>query len=308
MRIFIAGGNGALGRSAIRALVAAGHEVRASARSTAAAELVRTYGARPVALDLFDTDRFDEMVARADAVLNLATKIPRGGEMRDSEAWTDNHRIRRQVSRALVDAAIKAGARLYLQESITYSYADGGDQWLTEESPLDPTPTLASALDAEREAARFAATGREAVVLRMAGFYAAYAQSSIDMIEAAGGGSYPVFGTGKNYFSTIHVDDAGRAVAAALTAPGGTYNVADDEPLTMWDFVNAMTQAFGLSPPHNVSKEQAIAFLGDASSVVLRSQRVSNQRFKERSGWTPRYPNAREGWRAIANELCRAVG
>ncbi len=140
-------------------------------------------------------------------MLNLATKIPRGSEMRDSGVWTDNHRIRRQVSRALVDAAIKVGARLYLQESITYLYADGDDQWLTEESPLDPTPILASALDAEREAARFAAAGREAVVLRLAGFYAAYAQSSLDMIEAARGGSYPVFGTGKNYFSVIHVDD-----------------------------------------------------------------------------------------------------
>ncbi|MGH7915061.1 MAG: NAD-dependent epimerase/dehydratase family protein [Candidatus Binataceae bacterium] len=308
MRIFIAGGNGALGRSAIRALVAAGHDVRASARSTAAADLIRACGGRPIALNLFDTHRFDELVAGADAVLNLATKIPRGSEMRDPEAWTDNHRIRRQVSRALVDAAIKVGSRRYLQESITYFYADGGDQWLTEASQPDPTPTLASALDAEREAARFAATGREAVVLRLAGFYAAYAQSTLDMIEAARDGSYPVFGTGKNYFSTTHVDDAGRAVAAALTTPGGTYNVADDEPLTMWDFVNAMTQAFGLSPPHNVPKEQATAFLGDASSVVLRSQRVSNQRFKECSGWMPRYRNAREGWRAIADQLCRAVG
>jgi len=306
MKIFIAGGNGALGRSAIVALLAAGHQVSASARSKAAAEVVQARGARPITLDLFDTARFAEAVAGADVVMNLATKIPPGPQMHDPAAWEDNHRIRREVSRALVDAAFKAGARRYIQESITYPYADGGKDWLTEASPMDPTVTLSSSRDAEGEAARFAAQGRDAVVLRLSAFYAPYAQSSIDMIAAARAGSYPVFGSGENYFSTIHVDDAGRAVAAAVTAPSGTYNVSDDEPLTMWDYVNAMTKAFGFQAPSRVPKEQAAQFLGDVSSVVLRSQRISNRLFKERSGWAPRYASARDGWRAIAEEVGRA--
>jgi nucleoside-diphosphate-sugar epimerase len=303
MRVFIAGGNGALGRAAIRALAAAGHEIMASARSSEAAALVAACGGTPVTLDLFDTHRFDQVVSGADAVLNLATKIPPFGEMRDPAAWTDNHKIRREVSRGLVDAAIRTGVRRYVQESITYIYADAGELWLTENSALAPTPILASAIDAEREAARFTDLGGAAVILRMAAFYAAYARSSLDMVEAARANSYPIFGAGQNYFSTIHVEDAGYAVAAALTSPSGTYNIVDDEPLTMWEYVSAMIEAFGFTPPHSVPAEQAIALLGDAASVILRSQRVSNRLFKECSGWTPRYANARIGWRAIAREL-----
>ena len=113
----------------------------------------------------------------------------------------------------------------------------------------------------------------------------------------------PVAGDGANYFSSIHVDDGAAAAVAALDAPAGVYNVTDDEPLRMRDYGRAITDAFGLKPPRRVPKWLFRLMGGGPAKYILSSQRVSNERFKKTTGWAPKYPTAREGYRQIAAEL-----
>jgi len=113
----------------------------------------------------------------------------------------------------------------------------------------------------------------------------------------------PVPGDGSNFFSSIHVDDGAAAALAALDAPAGVYNVTDNEPLRMRDYAGALADAFGFKPPRRVPKWLFRLIGGGPVKYILSSQRVSNARFKETTGWAPQYPSAREGWRQIATEL-----
>jgi nucleoside-diphosphate-sugar epimerase len=204
MTVFVAGATGVLGRPVVRFLAAAGHRVRAVARGDAKAAAVDKLGAEAVRADLFDAQGLRRAVDGAAAVLHLATHIPPPSEGRRRSAWVENDRLRRDATRLLVDAALDAGAKVYVQESVTFLYRDGGDRWLDEESPLDVTTLLESANDAERETARFSAAGGRGVVLRYAAFYGPEASSTQTTLQLARYGLFPVFGGGENYFSSVH--------------------------------------------------------------------------------------------------------
>ena len=137
MKVFVTGATGVIGTRAVPALVAAGHEVTAVARGEAKADLVRSLGAVPVAVDLFDPAAVKEAVAGHDAVAHLATNIPPMTKASRPSSWTTNERLRREASRNLVDAALDAGAGRYVQESICFPYLDAGDAWIDEESPIE---------------------------------------------------------------------------------------------------------------------------------------------------------------------------
>src|SRR6266581_7788635 len=160
MRVFVAGGTGVLGRRAVPQLVAAGHDVTAAVRSDEKAVLVRAMGAHPVRVDLFDPAAVTDAVRGHEVVVNLATHIPPMSQMTRTSAWAENDRIRREVSRNLVDAALDAGATCYVQESIAFMYADGGDAWLDEDSPVDAPAYVQCSLAAEAETRRFTEQGR----------------------------------------------------------------------------------------------------------------------------------------------------
>jgi len=119
---------GVLGQPTLRALVEAGHEVRGTARGEDKAQLVRSLGAAPVSVDLFDAAAVKAAVAGSEAVLHFATKIPSITRMRWKGAWRENDRLRTEGSRVLVDAALAVGAAVYIQESISFVYGDGGDE------------------------------------------------------------------------------------------------------------------------------------------------------------------------------------
>jgi nucleoside-diphosphate-sugar epimerase len=304
MKVFVAGATGVLGRPTVRALVEAGHEVRGTARGDEKSGLLRSLGAEPVAVDLFDPEAVKTAVAGTEAVVNFATKIPPIIRMRWKGAWKENDRLRTEASRVLVDAALVAGAGVYLQESITFIYRDAGDTWLDEGSPLSISwVALQSMMNGERETERFSGGGGRGISLRYSGFYAQYAQSTLDSIRMARRRLLPVAGDGSNYFSSIHVDDAAAAAVAALGAPAGVYNVSDDEPLRMRDYGRALTDAFGFKPPRRVPKWLLRLVGGGPVKYILSSQRVSNERFKKITGWSPKYPSAREGYQQIAAEL-----
>ena len=297
MKVFLAGATGVIGSRALRRLVAAGHDVTAVARSAEKAEAVRAAGATPVQVSLFDRDALVAAVAGHDAVVNLATKIPSLTEAAMPGAWAENDRIRTEGSANLVDAALAAGATRYVQESITFTYPDSGDAWIDAEStPIDAVGPTSSVTAAEASAARFTEAGGTGVVLRFGLFYAADSSHTQAMIAAARKGAAMVAGAPGAYQSAIHADDAAAAVVAALDVPAGTYDVVDDEPLTKAEAAKVLGGRFRF--PGGLAK-----LGGKQTGPLTRSQRVSNRRFKEASGWAPAYRSFRDGLPAVVAEM-----
>jgi len=297
MRVFVAGSTGVIGHRAVRALVAAGHQVTAVVRSPAKAALARSLGATPVEVSIFDPDALRAAAAGHDAVCNLATHIPPLARAAGPGAWEENTRIRTEGSRNLVDAALTAGATVYVQESIAFVYGDHGDE------PVDAasTPVVDNRFSgpvraAESEAKRFAEGGGRSVVLRFGLFLAPDSEQVLTMARSARRGLSVQPGDANGYFPSIHADDAAAAVVAALTAPTGTYDVVDDEPLRRRDQRAALAAAVGRRRLFRTAAPTAIVGpLGD-------SQRVSNERYRAATSWSPTYPSAREAWPAVVRE------
>jgi nucleoside-diphosphate-sugar epimerase len=197
MRLLVTGGTGVLGRALAPLAAAAGHQLVLPTSDE---------------LDLFDPAAVAEAMRQADGVVHLASRIRWPEHRGNPEAWRENDRLRAQASRILVDAAISAGAAVYVQPTVTFVYPPEGP--VSETTPVaDVAPTLRSALVAEQQAARFTHAGGRGVALRLG------------MLDGPGTGNDvpdPEFG------ATLHVHDAGRALVAALTLPSGIYNVCRD--------------------------------------------------------------------------------
>ena len=300
MRVFVAGATGVLGRRAVARLVAAGHQVTGVARSPEKAALLESLGARPVAVDLFDADAVRGAVAQHDAVVNLATKIPPVAQMAHTSAWAENERIRREASANLVDGAIAAGATVFVQESLAFLYGEHGDAWLDAAStPWTPSTFSGSMQAAEENVERFRAHGGRGVVLRFGRFYAPESDQTIATIRAARRGLILDVGAADSYAPMIHADDAATAVVAALDAPGGTYDIVDDEPLTRAQQSAGLAAAVGRRRLWGAPKWAAPKM----SSFLAASQRVSNRAFREATTWRPTSPSVRDGYRNLVAKL-----
>lgn len=297
MKIFLAGGTGVVGSRALPALVAAGHDVTAVARSAGKADLVRSLGGQPVTVDLFDADAVAAAVVGHEAVVNLATSIPPLSKAARGSAWTTNERLRTEASHHLGDGARHAGALRYVQESIAFPYVDNGDRWADEDHPVDQVGPFTGARFAEAAAARFAEHGGAGVVLRFAQFYAPDSSHTQAFNATARRRINPFLGPPGAYTSFIHAEDAGSAVVSALRAPTGIYNVVDDEPVTRAEAGRIVAEALGVKPPRAVPKVvQAVT--PASAKLLMRSLRVSNRRFKAATGWQPTHPSIRGSWPA----------
>jgi len=305
MQVFVAGGTGVLGRASLRALIAAGHCVRSTARGQEKAELVRSLGAEPVAVDLYDAEAMRRAIAGSDAVLRLTTKFGPMAKLRDPRTWTETMRLRTSSAHLLVDAAIAEGVPLYLHESVSFVYADGGASWLSEEARTDDggTALLHATLEGEREAGRFTKQGGRGIVLRFGGFYAADAPSTLETITLMRRRLMPQIGAAANYFSAIYVPDAGRAVVAALDIPAGIYNVVDDTPVPFAEYLQILARAIGVGKPLRLPAILGKWMFGDVWKFLSRSLRVSNARLKDVSNWKPDVKSVTEGWPLVAAEL-----
>jgi nucleoside-diphosphate-sugar epimerase len=311
MIVFLTGGTGAIGRPLVPRLITAGHSVRATVRSEEKAALVRQMGAEPVAVDLFDGDALAAAVDGSDAVLHFATSIPPVSKAMRASAWTANDRLRSETTALLVGAAERAGVGRVVAESITFTYRDSGAEWIDETTPLDVAGGLAaSVVRLEELVTGFAAGGGAGVVLRFGLFYGPDTRLD-EALRLARRRVSPVPGRRDAYVSSIHTDDAAAAVVAALDAPAGVFNVVDDEPVTRTDYVEAFARAFGLArlrglPAWALKLGEVVA---DADVGILgRSQRVSNRRFREATGWVPAHPSVRTGWQATADAYRAAAG
>ena len=197
MRVFLTGGSGVLGRILTRQLLRAGHAVTAP---------------RHFELDLYNLDDVINAMSGSEAVYHLATRIPPPERIADADAWAENDRLRSEATPILVDAALAAGAGLFVLPSITFLYPDEGPA--DEDTPLGPGASrLSSMIDAESAVRRFAAEGGRSVILRLGLLWGS--TTGLDDPDER-------FGT------TLHISDAGSALLAALNVPAGVYNVTSD--------------------------------------------------------------------------------
>jgi nucleoside-diphosphate-sugar epimerase len=305
MKIFVAGGTGVIGRPSIKALVAADHQVRSSARGPDKAAWVQAIGAEPVDVDLYDEPAVRHAIAGCDAVVRLTTKIASLMKLGRLKTWEETNRLRTAGARILVNAAIAEKVSVYVHESITFLYQGGGSAWLDENAPVDDarSPILRAALEGEREAQRFSQAGGRGIVLRFAGFYGPEAPSTIEMAELLRKRLLFQFGAASNYFSSAYLPDAGRAVAAAVGAPAGIYNVCDDEPLAFAEYLRVAATALGAPQPRHLPGFLGKFVFGAVWNYFSRSHRISNVRLKSATNWRPSVRSAREGWPLVAAEL-----
>lgn len=299
MNVFVTGATGAIGGHAVPALIGEGHTVTALARTPEKAASLRKQGAHPVTVSIFDPAALAAAFAGQDAVINLTSAIPPMSHFMQPNAWQENDRVRTEGSAAIVDAALAAGVGRLVQESVSMLYPDRGDAWIDEETPTDFYPMARANLAAEANAGRFTAAGGTGVVLRFGWFYGPGATHSEQFLRFARYHLCVMMGRADSYVSSIHMADAGAAVAAALHAPAGTYNIVDDEPLTKREYANALSTAADRRAWLRLPGRAAL-LLGERSTSLTRSLRVSNKRFKAATGWTPCYPSVREGWLATA--------
>jgi nucleoside-diphosphate-sugar epimerase len=308
MRVFVAGASGAIGRPAVRRLVAAGHEVTGMTRRDERAAEIRAAGANAVVCDAFDAAGLEAAVREAapEVVVHLLTAIPARMNFRARESpLAATNRLRSEGTRNLVAAAKVAGARRLVAESVAFLYAPTGGAIKSEEAPLfadAPTPfdeTVAALEDLERQA-----TGNEQIeglVLRFGQLYGpgTYFGEGGSQVEEVLKRRLPIVGKGGAVFSFVHVEDAAAATLAAVEvgAPG-VYNVVDDEPAPMSEWVPAFAEALGAKPPRRVPVWLARLVAGAGGAVFATETRgASNAKAKRELGWQPSHRSWRDGFR-----------
>jgi nucleoside-diphosphate-sugar epimerase len=210
MRVFVTGGTGAIGGHTVPALVAAGHDVTALARSDTKASVLASQGATPVQVSLFDRDGLTKAFTGHDAVVNMASALPSPQRFILKSAWAECQRIRSEGSAAVADAALAAAVPRLVQESVAMIYHDGGDHWIDEDSPVDRYPIASGNHGAESSARRFAETGSDAVILRFGLFYGPGAAHSEQIMDMARRHIAFQAGRAETYMSSIHLADATR--------------------------------------------------------------------------------------------------
>ena len=295
-RAFVTGATGVLGRATVPALVAAGWQVTGVARSDHAAARVRAAAATPVAVDLFDAAAVRDAVAGHDAVIHLATAIPRMSQMHRRSAWATNDRLRVDATQHLIDAARAHGITRFLKESVTFPYRDGGDAWLDESAPVDTAVAWRATLEGERRVLELAAAGVDAVVLRFGLLYSADARGTEELRRLVRIRIAPVPGSPDAFVSSIRADDAATAVVAGLTVAAGAYNVVDARPLRRREYAAAVARALGAARLHAPPAAPLRWVGGDGARALTASQRVSNRAFCTATGWVPRWTDAAVGW------------
>jgi nucleoside-diphosphate-sugar epimerase len=308
MRVLVVGASGAIGRRLVPQLIDAGHDVTGTHNSPSSAELVRRLGAKPVELDLLDAGAVRKVVleSETDAIVHQATALASvkfGRNMDRVTARTSE--LRTKGTDALLAAARDAGVRRFVAQSVAAfsRYAREGGPIKNEEDPLDPTPPK----DFHQSAAAMAyleqaVTDFGGVALRYGAFYGAANDGTIEPVRKR---QFPIVGEGGGIWSWIHLDDAAAATVLALNHDGPTiYNVVDDDPAPVREWLPVLTQALGAKPPRRFPTWLARLIAGEAVTVMSTEARgASNAKAKRELGWTLRYPTWRKGFPMVYSAL-----
>jgi nucleoside-diphosphate-sugar epimerase len=306
MRVFVAGASGAIGRPLLPKLVAAGHEVTGTTRSEERAEAIRAAGATAAVLDVLDAARLRAAVdeARPEVLVHELTSLPDRLDFRKEGVYEPTNRVRTEGTRILLDAARAAGVRRFVCQSIAFAYRPEGGRVKTEDDPLmDDIPgNFGSGVRAlnEMESMVLGADGIDGVVLRYGFFYGPgtyYADDGTTTADVRRR-RMPIVGKGTGLFSFVHVDDAADATVAAMErgAPG-IYNVTDDEPAPMSEWLPVFAEAVGAKKPLRVPVWLA-RFVGgrEVPTFALELRGASNEKAKRELGWQPAHPSWRSGF------------
>jgi nucleoside-diphosphate-sugar epimerase len=308
MRIFLAGASGALGSRLAPMLVAAGHQVTGTTRTPAKAEALRAAGVEPVVVDGLDRDAIVAAVvaARPDAIVHQLTGLSNLNSLRDFDrAFEVTNRLRTAGTDNLLAAARAAGARRFVAQSYAgWPYARSGGPVKTEDDPLDPepVPSMSRTLAAIRRL-EDTVTGTpeiDGIVLRYGGFYGPGTGMSAggDQVEMLRKRRFPIIGDGDGVWSFVHIDDAAAATVAALErgAPG-IYNVVDDEPAPVRDWLPVLAAAAEAKPPRRLPRWLARLAAGEALTTMMTEIRgASNAKAKRELDWRPAHPSWRAGF------------
>ena len=312
MRVFVAGASGAIGSRLVPQLIAHGHEVIGTFRSPGNAERLRALGAQPVALDLLDAPAVRQAVldAAPEAIIHQATALANVRFGRSLErAFGPTNRLRTEGTDTLLAAAREAGVRRFVAQSFaSYRYAREGGPVKTEDDPLDPAPpAMATQTNAAMRHLDEAVAGAGGVALRYGGFYGAANDGLVKPVRKR---QFPVIGDGDGVSSFIHLDDAAAATVLALEHDvAGIYNITDDEPAPMRDWLPALAAALGAKPPRHVPLWLAGLIAGQGMVMMaVGSRGASNEKAKRVLGWTPRYPSWRQGFPAAYAAAAPADG
>src|SRR3954454_4164594 len=310
MKIFVAGATGALGRQLVPQLVARGHEVVGMTRSAAKQDLIRSLGARPIVADALDPDAVARAVASAEpeVIVHQLTALSGRMSARDmrhpdrSSAAIMTNRLRTEGTDHLLAAGRAVGARRFVAQSFAaFRWARTGGPVQTEPDPLDPNPPaalrgpLVGVLHVERAVTTI--EWGEGLVLRYGGFYGPGTAISLapDAVMAAAVRKrrFPILGGGGGVFSHVHIDDAAAATVAAVDhGQPGIYNVVDDDPAPVREWLPVLAEALGAKPPRHFPRWLARLVAGDAVVMMgTKARGASNAKAKRDLAWTLRYPS-----------------
>jgi nucleoside-diphosphate-sugar epimerase len=308
MRVFVAGATGAIGKQLVPRLVAAGHEVHGMTRSESKQAMLHELGAVPVVADALDPDQVAEAVGRArpDVIVHQLTALgsidslnPRHLE----RAVAPTNRLRTEGTDHLLSAGQAVGVRRFVAQSNFASYARTGGPVKSEEDPFDPSPARemreGAAAIRHLEEAVLGARWTEGIVLRYGAFYGPGTSMAPggEMFEMVRKRRLPLIGDGGGIFSFIHVADAAEATMAAVEhGSRGVYNVVDDDPAPVAEWVPALARELGARKPVRVPRFVGRLFAGEVGAVMMTDLRgASNAKAKRELGWRPTHPSWRQG-------------
>src|SRR5215211_1890288 len=307
MNVFVAGASGVIGRPLVRQLVEAGHEVVGMTSREAGKAAIEQSGGSAVVCDALDRDAVVQAAraAEPEVVVNELTKLPRDYDTRklDERFYGPTNRIRTVGGGNLLEAAIEAGARRFVTQSIAFLYAPEGEMVKDEDGPpwTDAAPPFGDGVRAmvSHERAVLDADGIEGLVLRYGWFYGPGTYYAADGSIAAmvRKRRFPVLGGSDGLFSFIHIEDAAAAtVDACERGDPGVYNVVDDEPATVADWLPAYAAALGAKPPWKVPGFVGRLLGGTAARMTMGLRGAANAKAKRELGWEPRYASWRTGF------------
>jgi 2-alkyl-3-oxoalkanoate reductase len=310
MRVFVAGATGALGTQLVPQLVANGHEVVGMTRTPPKQQALRAMGARPVVADALDPDAVARAVAEAEpeVIVHQLTALSGPLDLRHPDRFfAMTNRLRTEGTDHLLAAGRAVGVRRLVAQSYAgWPFARIGGPVKDETDPLDPDPprALRATLAAIRhlEQAVTGITWGEGLVLRYGGFYGPGTSLSLEpraaAVESVRKRQFPVIGDGSGIWSFVHIEDAAAATAAAVErGHAGIYQIVDDEPAPVREWLPALASALGAKPPRRVPRWLGRLVAGEAATVMMTEIRgASNAKAKRELGFQPRWPSWRLGF------------
>lgn len=285
MKVAVLGATGVVGAATVRSLLGSGHDVLALSRTPETRARIESMGAAAVPADLFDVASLAAMFEGCDVVVNAVSRVPLGLRALRSSSWRENDRLRTEGVKTVTTAARAAHVRRVVQESMSLLYADQGDAWIDEQSPLDINAATEPTCVAEAHVQEFQSEVRHGVVLRF-GTIIGDDPATRFYLRLARRGRPVGLGSPDAWMHPLHTDDIGSAMVAALGAPSGVYNVGA-EPVRRREVVQGYATTVG---------RDSVGFAGpllrrlggERAEPVTRSLRVSSEHFRASTGWTPR--------------------